>query len=252
MVKLKQRHGDIVDAVNRHGRVSVEQLAHRFQVSAETIRRDLTFLSEEGRLQKVHGGAKRARLSTEASFADRMGEDAEAKLVIGRKLAALLEPGDTFLIDTGSTTLACAKALATRGPFTVITNSVHIAETFEAARTSTIAYLLGGQFSTGNAQTVGPMAIEQIGAFQADHAILTVSAISAEIGAMDASFEEAQIARGMRRHARNTIVVATAGKAGRTAAFRVCRLDEIDVFVSDRPPGGAFARALAAARVEVR
>ena len=81
-MKLKKRHGDIVDAVNRHGRVGVEQLATRFGVSAETIRRDLTFLNDAGRLQKVHGGAKRARLFTEASFEDRMGEDAGAKLLI--------------------------------------------------------------------------------------------------------------------------------------------------------------------------
>lgn len=251
-MKLKKRHGDIVDAVNRHGKVGVEQLARRFDVSAETIRRDLTFLNDAGRLQKVHGGARRARLFTEASFEDRMGEDAGAKMLIARKLADMIEPGDTIFIDTGSTTLACAAALTDKAPLTVITNSVHIARTFDGARNGSSVFLLGGQFGTGNDQTLGTMAVEQIGGFQADHAILTVAAINAETGAMDASFDEAQVARAMRRNARDTVIVASAAKAGRTAAYRLCRLDEIDILVSDRAPDGAFATALANARVEVR
>lgn len=252
ILRLKKRHSDIVDAVNQHGRLSVEKLARRFGVSAETIRRDLSALSESGRLQKVHGGAKRARLSTEASFQARMSEEAEAKLHIAEKLADTIEPDDTLFIDTGSTTLACARALAQKGAFTVITNSVHIAETFDRARNGASVHLIGGRFSTDNAQTLGPMAIEHIGGFQTDHAVLTVSAINAETGAMDASFDEAQIARAMRRHARNTIIVAAASKAGRRAAFSVCRLDEIDLFISERMPEGAFQSALATADVEVR
>ena len=174
VLRLKKRHNDIVDAVNQHGRLSVEKLARRFGVSAETIRRDLSALSESGRLQKVHGGAKRARLSTEASFQARMSEEAEAKLHIAEKLADTIEPDDTLFIDTGSTTLACARALAQKGAFTVITNSVHIAETFDRARNGASVHLIGGRFSTDNAQTLGPMAIEHIGGFQTDHAVLTV------------------------------------------------------------------------------
>ncbi|MCY6381921.1 DeoR/GlpR family DNA-binding transcription regulator [Hoeflea prorocentri] len=249
---LKTRHEDILDTVNRHGRVSVEQLATLFDVSAETIRRDLTFLNGAGRLQKVHGGAKRARLFTEASFEERMGEEADGKMLIARKLTDMIEPGDTIFIDTGSTTLACAAALAEKGPLTVITNSIHIALTFDRAHNGSSVFLLGGQFSAGNGQTLGTMAVEQIGSFQADHAILTVAALNAETGAMDANFDEAQIALAMRRNARDTVIVATTAKVGRTATYRLCMLDEIDVLVSDRAPDEAFATALSKAGVEVR
>ena len=180
-----------------------------------------------------------------------MGEDAGAKMLIARKVTDIIEPGDTIFIDPGSTTLACAAALAERFPLTAITNSVHIARTFDRARNGSSVFFLGGQFGAGNDQTLDTLAVEQIGGFQADHAILTVAAINAETGAMDANFDEAQIARAMRRNARDTIIVASAGKAGRTAAYRLCRLDEIDILVSDRAPDGAFATALANACVEV-
>jgi DeoR/GlpR family transcriptional regulator of sugar metabolism len=113
-------------------------------------------------------------------------------------------------------------------------------------------HVVGGTWHAGNAETVGPLAIEQIGRFQADHAVLGVAALDAEAGAMDADFDEAQIARAMIDRARHLIVLAHGEKFGRRAAYRVCRLDEIDVLVSDRAPDGPLAAALAAAGVEVR
>jgi DeoR/GlpR family transcriptional regulator of sugar metabolism len=113
-------------------------------------------------------------------------------------------------------------------------------------------HVLGGTWAAANGETVGPLAIEQIGRFQADHAVLGIAAIDAEAGAMDADFDEAQVARAMIDHARQVIVLAHGQKFGRRAAYRVCRLDQIDVLVSDRAPDGPLAAALAGAGVEVR
>ena len=232
--------------------MSVDALAHEFEVSLETVRRDLGQLAESGVVQKVHGGAKRLRLHAEGSFQDRMAENAEAKRAIARKLVPLVEPGDTIFIDTGSTTVICAEALAAVERLTVITNSVRVAQIFAASPAGGTVYLLGGAFIGDNAQTVGPLAIEQIQEFQADHAILTVAAIDPAVGAMDANFDEAQVARAMISHSRDLFLVATHEKFGRKAAFRVCRLDDIDVIVCDEPLGPEHASALDAARVEIR
>ena len=250
-MKPKDRQTRILGIVARDGAAAVEALAEGFGVSVETIRRDLSDLASTGALHKVRGGARRIRLATEGSFEERRFEEAEAKAAIARTLAGLVEAGDTLFMDTGTTTLACAEELARRDGFTVITNSYHIAQRLGATGRHKV-FVVGGTWHAGNAETVGPLAIEQIGRFQADHAVVGVAAIDAEAGAMDADFDEAQVARAMIGSARRVIVLAHRKKFGRRAAHRVCRLDEIDVLVSDGEPDGTFAAAMAAAAVEVR
>ncbi|WP_181701642.1 DeoR/GlpR family DNA-binding transcription regulator [Chthonobacter albigriseus] len=251
-MRPRQRQARIAEIIWHKGQMSVDALAHTFDVSVETIRRDLGQLAEGGLLQKVHGGAKRLRLHAEGSFQERMAENAQAKRTIAAKMLRLVEPGDTVFIDTGSTTLACAEALSGVERLTVITNSVAIAQVFGASQAGTTVYLLGGAYGNDNGQTVGPLVLDQIQEFQADHAILTVAAIDPAVGAMDSNFDEAQVARAMIGHARNVFVAANLTKFGRKAAFRVCRLEEVDVVVTDGAPDQAHATALAAAGVEIR
>jgi DeoR/GlpR family transcriptional regulator of sugar metabolism len=251
-MKPKQRQSRIMDVVAREGGATVDALAEEFGVSAETIRRDLSHLAMTGALQKVHGGARRLRLHAEGSFQERMGEDAAAKQVIAQKLAALVEPGDTLFMDTGTTTLFCADALAEVERLTVITNSVRVAQTLSRGSGRARVFLLGGEFAADNAQTKGALALDQIDRFQADHAVLAVAAIDPAFGAADADFDEAQIARRMMANAAHVIVVAQAAKLGRKAAHRVCRLDEIDMLVCDKVPDEPFRAALDSARVEIR
>lgn len=251
-MKPKQRQSQIAAIIDRDGQVSVDALAVRFDVSTETIRRDLGLLAEAGIVQKVHGGAKRPRLQSESSFQQRMTENAEAKRQIAVKLAGVIERGDTLFIDTGSTTLACAEELAPTGGMTVITNSLRVAQVFGAAGGDNAVYLLGGGYSSDNAETVGPLAIRQVEAFQADYAVLTVAAIDAKAGVMDANFDEAQMARAMIGRARNVVVVADATKFDRRAAFQVCALSDLDLLISNSPPDAMLTASLREAEVTIR
>lgn len=250
-MKPGDRQARILDIVRRDGEVSVESLAALFSVSLETVRRDLQRLASTGALHKVQGGARRIRLTSEGSYGERMVDHAGAKAEIGRKLAAVIEDGDTLFMDTGTTTLACAAALGSRERLTVITNSLRLARRLAESGARHRLFMLGGAYGADNSQTVGPLVIEQVARFQADHAVLTVSAVEAEAGAMDADFDEAQVARAMIEHARNTIVLAHAGKFDRRAAFRVCPIADIDVLVSEGVPDGALAGALAREGVSV-
>jgi DeoR/GlpR family transcriptional regulator of sugar metabolism len=251
-MKPSQRQRRILDVVAREGEATVEALAVAFDVSAETIRRDLAHLATSGALQKVHGGARRLRLHAEGSFAERMGEDASAKQVIAQKLISIVEPGDTLFMDTGTTTLFCAETLAEVERLTVITNSVRVAQVLTRGPGRARVFLLGGDYAADNAQTRGALALEQIDRFQADHAVLAVAAVDPVAGVADADPDEAQIARRMMANATRVIVVAQAAKLGRKAAHRICRLDEVDILVCDAVPGDAFAAALSAAQVQVR
>lgn len=251
-MKPALRQAQIGELIGRQGQMSVEALAAHFDVSAETIRRDLGQLAECGLLQKVHGGAKRFKLRTEGSLQERMAENAAAKRIIADKLVQLVDPGDTIFVDTGSTTLICAEVLATIDRLTVITNSIAIAQVFGAAPTGSVIYLLGGIFNGSNGETIGSLSIEQIAGFQADHAIISVAAIDRQAGVMDASFDEAQVARAMIEHSRTLLVAVDSTKFDRKAAFVVCPLAGIDVLISDRPLEADFAAVLQAVSVEVR
>jgi DeoR family transcriptional regulator, glycerol-3-phosphate regulon repressor len=251
MMKPHERQPQIEAIIRREGEVSVEMLAARFDVSSETIRRDLGALAELGRVQKVHGGARRAQLIREPSHDERETTAAEAKAAIGRRLNDLVEPGETLFIDTGSTTLATAGALAQIPNLTIITNSCRLAERVARAGSDATVHLLGGRYGVDNAQTTGVAVIEQLQGFRADRAILTVAAIDPEYGAMDASLEEAQIARAMIRSARTVTVLADASKFGRHAAFAVCATEDIDLIISDGQLEKAHKDALAAKGVDL-
>ncbi|WP_245263810.1 DeoR/GlpR family DNA-binding transcription regulator [Aminobacter sp. J41] len=232
-VKPKSRQASIVALVERDGEVTVDGLAAEFRVSPETIRRDLATLAENGLLLKVHGGARRIRITAEGSFDERMAEAAAGKAEIARKLAKVIRPGDSFFIDTGSTTLACAHQLAEIQDLTAVTNSVRNAQALARGSGKPRVHLVGGQFDPDNGESVGPDAIEQISRFRLDYAIIGAAAVDISAGVFDADFNEASIARAMCANAQKIIVVAHYDKFGRQAAHRICRLHEIDVLVCD-------------------
>ena len=219
--------------IRTEGEMSVEVLAQRFDVSAETIRRDLGLLAERGRVNKVHGGARRPRLFHEPAHSARETAAAAAKAAIGRRLIEAVSPGETLFIDTGSTTLAAAETLAAIPDLTIITNSWRLAERMANAGSTAKIFLLGGQFHADNAQTTGAMAIEQLQSFRADRAILTIAALDPVFGAMDADLDEAQIARAMIRNSQSLTILADATKFGRHAAHVICATDAIDLIITD-------------------
>ena len=248
-LKPKQRQARVLDVIEREGEVTVDALAANFGVSPETVRRDLALLAESGTVQKVHGGARRMRMHAEGTFDQRMDEGAAEKAEIARKLAKVIAPRDTCLIDTGSTTLACAHALSEIEDLTIVTNSVRIAHVMARGPGKARVHLIGGIYAADNGEAVGPDAIEQIGRFHADYAIIGVAALDSVAGPSAANFDEASVARAMCTNARKVIVVAHAEKFGRQSAHRICRFDDVDMLVSNEVPAGALRNALSSSGV---
>lgn len=250
IVRPGVRQAEIFDLIARHGEASVESLATKFQTSQETIRRDLSLLADAGRVQKVHGGARRVLNREEGAFDARMRRNVLAKTVIAEKLMQLVAPRQTIFMDTGSTTLICAEAIAKIKNLKVITNSAKIASVFGAGKGRAEVYLLGGQYKEDNAQTVGPVTIAEIGRYHADHAIITVGSLNAA-GIFDYSYDESQVARAMVSAAAKLTVVADHSKLGQNATFRVCRLDDVNHLVVDKLPAGAVGDVVTSSRIEV-
>jgi DeoR/GlpR family transcriptional regulator of sugar metabolism len=250
-MRPRDRQFRIIDMVRTQGKVTVDELVATCAASAETIRRDLTLLAANGKIQKVHGGAMPTRDFGEGPFAQRMQQNGAAKRLIAQKARQLVSPGDTLLIDTGSTTLVIAEELAGIDDLTVVTNSTAIAKTISSANKAAQIYLLGGTYNEDNRQTCGNMALNQLDSFHGNLAILTVGAIAADIGAMDYSCNEAEIASAMIARSDKVILLVDSSKFDRVAPFVVASFDKIDALVCERSPQGALADSLKAAQVEM-
>jgi DeoR family glycerol-3-phosphate regulon repressor len=250
-MKPEERRERIADLVRQTSRVTVDDLAVQLETSRETVRRDLALLSERGILRKVHGGAVPAQTALESPLRDRRAAARAEKLAIGRAAAALFEPGDSLLVDAGSTTAYFAQALGQAGSFTVITNSVLVAAELWSAPNKGEIYLTGGRYFGEGHEVLGPIVVDQIQRLHADHAVLTIGAIDGAGKFMDFNTDEAFVARAMIGSARRTTVLADSSKLNRRALFEVCEAGQVNRLVTDRRPDGPLGSRMEAAGVEI-
>ncbi len=231
------RRGAILRAASEGARLDVESLARELGASRETIRRDLAALDREGLVRRVHGGAVAVAAGAgpfESAFAERMGQAVAAKRAIARHVAAGLKPGDSILVDTGSSTLYLARELQSCKGLIVITNSADIAAHAARGEGSRVI-LIGGEFRPEGREMVGDAALAQIAALRAGEAIVTVAGLGAE-GALDIDPREAEVARAMIAQARKVTVIADQSKMNRPGVFAVCPLASIHRIVTDGMP----------------
>ncbi|NNG00052.1 MAG: DeoR/GlpR transcriptional regulator [Desulfobacteraceae bacterium] len=245
------RQAEIANIIRQQNRVTVNELAETLQISRETIRRDLTELARSGKVQKFHGGATLPMTTGEGSFRHRMGENVAAKVNIAAETVKLISPGETILMDTGSTSLYFSEKLAELSHLTVVTNSAEIARIISLSPLHSRAFLLGGEFKGDNRQTVGNFAITQLQSFRAHHAILTIGALDATNGVMDFNIEEAQLAQAMIEQSESLTIIADSSKFERIASFKVCGLDQVTNLVCDQPPSDKIRTALVEADVNI-
>jgi len=248
---MKKRQIQIIDTLRQKKRVTVDELATQFDVSRETIRRDLTELANSGKIQKIHGGARLSRVHGEGSFQQRMSDNADAKLRIAIQAARLFSPGETLFVDTGSTTLYFAEKLGEISGLTIVTNSAEIARTISSSATGNRIFLLGGEYSGSNHQTVGTLVASQVRSFRAHHAVLTVGSLDALSGAMDFNVEEAQVAQAMIEQSESITILADSSKFRNLASFRVCPMASIDRLICDATPPPTMFEALKESGVEI-
>ena len=248
---MNKRQMKIIDTLRKHKRATVGELARMFNISRETIRRDLTQLANTGKIQKIHGGAILPRVFGEGSFQQRMSDNADAKARIASQAAELFTAGETLFIDTGSTTLYFAEKLSEISGLTIVTNSTEIARIISSSGTGNRTFLLGGEYSDDNHQTVGTLVASQVRSFRAHHAVLTVGALDVRSGAMDFNIEEAQVAHAMIEQSKSVTILADSSKYNNLASFEVCPLSRIDRLVCDLAPPNAMAEALREAGVEI-
>jgi DeoR family transcriptional regulator, fructose operon transcriptional repressor len=241
-----QRRQEILAEVRHTSAVSAEDLAVRFGVSVETIRRDLRSLRDRGLLERVYGGALSVQ-STEGSFTARSAKHQDRKKAIARLAATLVKPDETIVIDVGTTALEVARALPADFRGRVLTNSVPVA--MELSGNEDIELLLsGGQVRNGDAACFGRRADDFFEEFYADKAFLGSGGVHAKAGLTDYHAHEVATRRVIIAHAGASYVLADSSKLGTVAVRRVCPLSQITAVLTDSDDQIATKEAVEALR----
>lgn len=220
----------VLDIITEQGQASITELAERLQVSADTIRRDLTDLENRG-WRKNHGGAIALNLST-MTRVSRNTLLPEIKQRLGKQVAQCVPAGSTLFLDAGSTLLAVAAFL--QGPLTIITPSLDIAQQV-SDREGIDLILLGGKWDQKQRLFAGSATLSLLSRYRADIAILGACAIHAELGLSASQEADAEVKRAMLTASQAHWVVADHLKLNQCEPYLVSGLSEIHQLFLDRP-----------------
>ncbi|HNM97388.1 MAG TPA: DeoR/GlpR family DNA-binding transcription regulator [Marmoricola sp.] len=230
-----RRHELILQSLSRDGIVKVSDLVERLGVSDMTIRRDLAELQSQGKLEKVHGGA-RLRLdpaTLEPGFEAKSARRTAEKDAIATCAASLVKPGAAIAVSAGTTTHALARHLVHVPGLTVVTNSVWVADVLHRGGGEGSSVLLTGGLRTPSDALVGPLTLASLAGLNLDAFFLGVHGMDARAGLTTPNLLEAETNRAMVRGAARLIVVADSSKWGLIGMASMAALDEVDVLVTD-------------------
>ena len=226
-----ERRSRLLDIIRIRGFAALEELVRELGVSESTVRRDLDALEEQGSAKRTHGGVLYSGgIPRLAEFDDRQPTNWAAKRAIAATAAAVIEDGETVLLDGGTTTYEVARLLVGRS-LQVVTNSLPVANLF-ASESRTDLVLLGGYVSPRTGVCLGPYANELLGRLHVTTTVLSAAGIS-EDGLFNAHLLLAETEQAMLRAASRVMVVADSSKFGRKSLTLVSGLEAIDLFVSD-------------------
>tara|TARA_R110000868_G_scaffold403471_1_gene680795 strand:+ start:5549 stop:6301 length:753 start_codon:yes stop_codon:yes gene_type:complete len=229
------RHQQIFALLQKYGKASITELATHFDVSDETIRRDLKGLSATGAVEKFHGGVRLPETRTELPFDRRLRENTDAKTRIARRAAEYISDEATVMLDNSSTACFLARELVNREPLTIITISLEIAQIFAAASSRHRVILPGGELRIADRTFVGVQTIEFLSQFTPSYFVMSSVAATAR-GCLDYDLFEAEFKRAMIPLADQTVLLLDSSKFDKSGLIHVSEWAQIDVLVSDNVP----------------
>ncbi|MDR3374419.1 MAG: DeoR/GlpR family DNA-binding transcription regulator [Ancalomicrobiaceae bacterium] len=248
MLQLTDRQKDIVKVALQAGRVTVEDLSTRFDVTPQTIRKDLNELCEAQVLKRTHGGAIISSSVENAPYDARRFFAAEEKRAIGRAAAAQIPNGSSLFINIGTTTECVAAALTEHEQLLVITNNLNVAMTL-SSHPSIEVIVVGGSVRRIDRAVIGGQAVEMIRQFRVDYAIIGASALDEDGTLLDFDPQEVQVARAIIANSRRVLLACDHTKLDRSAPVRIAQMSEVHTFVTDRMPSARLRDVCASQRV---
>nr|BFD84292.1 DeoR/GlpR family DNA-binding transcription regulator [Streptomyces sp. Xyl84] len=246
-----ERQQEILRLARDGGRVDVVSLAEEFQVTAETIRRDLKALDRAGLLRRVHGGAIPAgRLDFEPDLTERESTAADEKDRIAKAALAELPAEGTLILDAGTTVARLAAALPLESDLTVVTHSLPIAARL-ADHPGLQLHLVGGRVRHRTRAAVDAWALRAYGEIRADVLFVAANGFSAEHGLTTPDLAEAAVKRAAVAAARRVVLLADSTKHGQEHFARFGGLSDVDLLITDSGLSPEDAAAIEGGGTEV-
>lgn len=230
---LIARQHTILELARQSGRVSVDDLAARFDVTPQTIRKDLNELCDQRLLARIHGGAILSSGVENVGYDARRALASDEKEAIARAAAALIPDQASLFINIGTTTEAVARALLQHNGLMVITNNINVASLMRVYPQIEVV-LAGGVVRHTDGGIIGEAAVDFIRQFKVDFAIIGASAIDEDGALLDYDYREVRVAQAIISNARHVLLVCDATKFGRSAPVRIAHISQVHSFVTDR------------------
>ncbi|MDZ7762463.1 MAG: DeoR/GlpR family transcriptional regulator [Desulfovermiculus sp.] len=232
---VQERHQAILKLVNTYGFMSIEELAHQFALTPQTIRRDINVMDEHGLLQRYHGGAGMRSSVENVAYSTRQILCLPEKKRIARRVAECIPDQASLFINIGTTTEEVARALLGHHKLRVITNNLNVAMTLSAKHDFEII-VAGGQVRNRDRGIIGEATIDFINQFKVDFGIIGISGIDDQGCLLDFDFREVRAARAIMDNSRQIFLATDHTKFGRNAMVRLGHVAEIHALFTDRKP----------------
>lgn len=246
-----ERRNAILSKLNLDGKVIVSQLSCEFDVTEETIRRDLEKLDKEGLVKKTYGGAVLVQnFNTDLPHSVRKRANVESKQKIAEKISGLFHDGDCIMIDASSTALSILKYIKKLKNITLITNSVEALIDLSDKDDWTV-FSTGGKLKRGSLSLVGPSAEKTIRAFHVDYAICSSKGIDIARGITDSNEKDSEMKQAIFDSAENKILVIDSSKFDKISLIKVCDVNDVDIIATDTEPSSNWVEYLKSKNVDL-
>ena len=232
---LNKRQHDILSLAEKEGYVGVENLAETFEVTQQTIRRDINNLCDQELLTRTHGGAFYSSGVRNFAYKSRKSLASDEKKEIADAVAAIIPDNSSIVINIGTTTEQVAESLLSHQGLKVITNNINIVNIFAQSNNAEV-WLAGGKVRNLDSAVIGIHTANFIKQFKVDYAVVGVSAIDNDGALVDFDSEEVLVSRAIFKHCRKLILVADNIKFDRTAPMLIGNISEIDTLVTNIQP----------------
>ena len=231
-----ERRREIISRLTADGKVIVSELARDFDVTEETIRRDLEKLDRDGIAAKTYGGAvSKNNSALDLPYNVREGVNVAEKQDISEKILSLIHDGERIMLDSSSTALYIVKKIKSKKNLTIITNSVKIL--IELADKSDWTVLsTGGVLKKGGLSLTGSSAEKMIKSYHVDTAICSCKGLDIDLGVTDSNENDSLIKQAMLASAERKILALDGEKFDRKSFVTVCGTNDIDIIVTDSKP----------------
>lgn len=238
----EQRQGMIIDLLAENGFLSLREISRRFDISMETVRRDVRILASADRVEKVYGGVRLKDTGVgEPSMDSRLRANHAQKSAIAAVCAAYVEEGDCIYLDSGSTTFSIAPLIKGMKNVTVLTNSLLVVN--ELVKSDLEIILIGGRLRHEELSVVTFNYLFDFDQLNVQKCFIGIGGCSLENGISDYHMIEASTRKQIMERSKRIFVATDSTKIGKDVTVRIAGWDELDVLITDRGVSGDFAAA---------